>query len=210
MIIKELLFLFFVISFIGWVWETFICSYVEYGGALNRGFFIGPYCPIYGLGAIISFLLFYGYEADFKMFLITGFISCLFEYIVGVTLEKIFKKSYWDYNRYPFNFQGRVCLYGFIVFGLGNILFLKYGFNFLLNFLYSLPINNIYAILITLSILFIFDFTLTFSYYYNLSSRGTNIYHLTHSKIDDGFDYLNSNISYCSDTIKSNFKNYFN
>ncbi|MFR8507068.1 MAG: putative ABC transporter permease [Peptoniphilus sp.] len=48
---RDYIIYFFIYAFIGWVVEV---SYhaVTKGKFINRGFLAGPYCPIYGFGAI--------------------------------------------------------------------------------------------------------------------------------------------------------------
>ena len=48
----QLLWLFFIYSVAGWVTEVFL-KFLEYKRFINRGFLIGPYCPIYGAGAVL-------------------------------------------------------------------------------------------------------------------------------------------------------------
>ncbi|MBR4334765.1 MAG: hypothetical protein IKP72_18990, partial [Clostridia bacterium] len=43
------LLLFFTASFLGWCMEV-ICKLIQFGRFINRGFLIGPWCPIYGFG----------------------------------------------------------------------------------------------------------------------------------------------------------------
>ena len=45
--------LFFTGAFLGWVMEV-VCKLIQFGRFINRGFLIGPYCPIYGFGAVLS------------------------------------------------------------------------------------------------------------------------------------------------------------
>lgn len=49
-----LLFIFY--SFCGWCIEEVVCS-IAAKKVANRGFLIGPYCPIYGYAAILMVLL---------------------------------------------------------------------------------------------------------------------------------------------------------
>ncbi|MBD8924346.1 hypothetical protein EGR52_13310 [bacterium] len=50
-------FLYFMIySFMGWVMEVFVTLWNK-KKFVNRGFLIGPYCPIYGCGVIAILLL---------------------------------------------------------------------------------------------------------------------------------------------------------
>ena len=37
--------LFFTGAFLGWVMEV-VCKLIQFGRFINRGFLIGPYCPI--------------------------------------------------------------------------------------------------------------------------------------------------------------------
>ena len=48
--------LFFIYAILGWIIETTLVS-IEKRKFVNRGFLIGPYCPIYGYGAILITLL---------------------------------------------------------------------------------------------------------------------------------------------------------
>ena len=43
------------ISILGWGMEV-ACKYLEFHRFINRGFLIGPYCPIYGVGAVLIVL----------------------------------------------------------------------------------------------------------------------------------------------------------
>ena len=49
--IAELIVLFFCYSVAGWCMEV-ILKYIQFHRFINRGFLIGPYCPIYGSGEI--------------------------------------------------------------------------------------------------------------------------------------------------------------
>ena len=50
--IRILFLLFLMYSFTGWAIEV-IGKLIEKGKFVNRGFLVGPYCPIYGWGACI-------------------------------------------------------------------------------------------------------------------------------------------------------------
>ena len=45
--LTDIIFLFFIYSFVGWLWETIYCSIKDRKFAY-RGFLAGPYCPVYG------------------------------------------------------------------------------------------------------------------------------------------------------------------
>lgn len=47
--------LFLIYSFIGWAIEVCV-TFPKYKKFVNRGFMLGPYCPIYGYSSIIMIL----------------------------------------------------------------------------------------------------------------------------------------------------------
>lgn len=113
---------FIIYSFIGWLLEVFM-SFVRHGKFINRGFFIGPWVPIYGFCAIILVWLFKGETNPIYIFVFSSLIASIIEYLTSVIMEKLFKARWWDYSNYPFNINGRVYLINSIAFGaLGCIL----------------------------------------------------------------------------------------
>lgn len=114
---------FLIYSFFGWVLESVFKSLLEKKW-INSGFLMGPVCPIYGFGALIMTLL-----NTFKSNVIITFIAgviilSIWEYIVGVLLEKFFNTKYWDYSDKPFNIAGRVCLENSIYWGILAVIFI--------------------------------------------------------------------------------------
>ena len=113
----DLFFKFFIYSFIGWVIETIYVS-VKQKKLANRGFLIGPYCPIYGISAILMINILSNYKKDIIILFIVGlFIASFLEYITSLLLEKLFKVRWWDYSNHILNIDGRVCLLNSIMFG---------------------------------------------------------------------------------------------
>lgn len=156
-IISELLTYFIIYSFLGWIMESIFRSIIE-KKVINTGFLIGPICPIYGFGACIMFL-FLGNLKDniILLFLISCTLLTLWEYIVGVLLEKIFNTKYWDYSDHKFNFQGRICLTNSIYWGILGILFIKFIHPFVQNMLGRIDSKLLNFIIMIASITFIVD-----------------------------------------------------
>lgn len=122
----EILVYFIIYSSLGWLMESVFRTICE-KKIINTGFLKGPFCPIYGFGAIIMFLFLDGFEdKPILLFFIALILLTLWEYIVGVLLEKIFKTKYWDYSNHKINFQGRVCLTNSIFWGILGVVFVKY------------------------------------------------------------------------------------
>ncbi len=112
----ELFLWFLIFSFVGWLWEV-ILYYGSLHRFVNRGFLNGPYCPIYGVGAL-AFVLTTNHIADpATRFLAGGVLACALEYATSFAMEKLFHARWWDYSNRPFNLNGRICLYGFLIFG---------------------------------------------------------------------------------------------
>lgn len=114
---------FYLYCMLGWCFESTVVS-VEKRHFVNRGFLRGPMLPIYGFGAVM--LLHVSLPLQHQPVL--SYLACMitatvFEYIVGVVMEKIFKVKYWDYSKQRFQFQGYICLRSSLCWGfLGLIL----------------------------------------------------------------------------------------
>ena len=109
-------------SFLGWVMESIFRSISE-RKIINTGFLKGPFCPIYGVGAIIMLLFLKRFSDNLIVLFI---VLTIWEYLVGVLLEKLFHTKYWDYSNNKFNFQGRICLMNSIFWGILGVVFVKY------------------------------------------------------------------------------------
>lgn len=104
-------------SFAGWLYETIICS-IGQRRFVNRGFLNGPYCPIYGHGALLVILVLGRLKNPIALFLAGAVLTCSLEYLTSYLMEKLFSARWWDYSKRKFNINGRVCLLGAVVFGV--------------------------------------------------------------------------------------------
>ena len=118
--LPQMVIIFALISFGGWVYETIYCSVVE-GEFTKRGFLFGPTCPIYGIGALAVWLVLGQISNPFIVFIIGGFLATVIEYSTGLFLERRFKKKWWDYSMFKFNLHGRVCPQASAVFGAFSV-----------------------------------------------------------------------------------------
>lgn len=117
------LFVFYAYCFLGWCFESTVVS-VQQRRFVNRGFLRGPMLPIYGFGAtILLHVSLPLYDLPVELFLASMVAATVFEYVVGVLMETLFKVKYWDYSTHRFQFQGRICLQSSLCWGfLGLIL----------------------------------------------------------------------------------------
>ena len=117
-----LFFMFFVYSVAGFFAELIFCTIVDKKLVLNRGFLIGPYCPIYGVSAVIMATTLSKYNNSIIIvFAMGALIATTLEYLTSYLMEILFKTRWWDYSGESFNVNGRVCLKNSILFGLGSI-----------------------------------------------------------------------------------------
>lgn len=167
--------LFFIYSFLGWLIEV-VGKLIQKGKFINRGFLIGPYCPIYGFAALTMIFLWKGYLNDpFTLFILITLTAAILEYITSFILEKIFKTRWWDYSNYKFNINGRICLETMIPFGFAGLI-LMYVLNpFFESLLNSLPqiFLNISAFILLTS--FIIDNIITTKIIFNITTISKNI-----------------------------------
>ncbi len=113
-----LAFLYFVwYSVLGWVMETTYCSIGQKHFA-NRGFLHGPFCPIYGVGALLMVLGLSHFMGNIPLFLVTSIVTMsAWEYFVGWVLETTTHIKYWDYSNEKYNLKGRICLKHSLIWG---------------------------------------------------------------------------------------------
>ena len=121
----QLVVLYFVFSCLGWMMEVTL-KYIQYHRFINRGFLIGPYCPIYGAGVVLVTVLVGGLVGirggtPEEIFL-AGFVICGgLEYFISWYMEKVFHARWWDYSRKPMNLNGRIWIGNLILFGLASV-----------------------------------------------------------------------------------------
>ena len=162
-----LLFIFY--SFFGYILEITNCSIREKKLVLNRGFFLGPYLPIYGVSCILMGSFIIRYKSDLlTVFVMSAFVCTTVEYITSYVLEKIFKARWWDYSDRKFNLEGRVCLGNAFLFGVGGVIFTYVLNPFVVSMLDKLPILALRIIAIVLMVIFLVDVIITITTLYQV------------------------------------------
>lgn len=133
--IKKYYLYFMMYAVIGWLYEVFLEVVIYRWEFSNRGILFGPYCPVYGVGAL-AFIFTIGRllkNKDLKhkiymiplVFLGCMIIATLIELVASYLCEWTLESWPWQtYADYKYNFQARIALSPSIRFGLGGILFL--------------------------------------------------------------------------------------
>lgn len=158
----RLFILFIVYSMIGYVSELIYCSIQFKKIVLNRGFFIGPYLPIYGVCCIMMTFFLEKYNNDLAALFVMSIVLCsITEFVTSYVLEKIYKVRWWDYSNMKFNFEGRICLLNSCLFGVGGVVLI----HFINPTVYPIldMLNDNVLIIIGLSLIVIFALDLSVS-----------------------------------------------
>jgi len=128
--------LFAIYSVMGWIMEIFL-NVIQRHNFVNRGFLIGPYCPIYGFGGVAITILLGNFMKTMEqvsladsIWISSIVIMCIcgvLEYFTSYLMEKLFHARWWDYHRFKFNINGRICLETLIPFTVIGQIILRYA-----------------------------------------------------------------------------------
>lgn len=91
------------------------------------------------------------------LFTVSIVVLTIWEYLVGVLLETIFKTKYWDYSDQKFNFQGRVCLVNSICWGILGVLFVKGIHPAIIRILEKVNIQTLHVVIFIITVIAIID-----------------------------------------------------
>lgn len=149
-------------SLLGYVCEIIYCTIESKKLVINRGFFIGPYLPIYGFSTILMCFSLEKYKHDMVALFVMSLMLCtIIEFITSYVLEKIFKVRWWDYSHLSFNINGRVCLLNSILFGIAGVVVVDFLNPFFLFFLDLFPTTILYVISAILFVIFLLDVSIS-------------------------------------------------
>lgn len=117
---------FIIYSMVGWLVESIYMSFCN-KKLTNRGFGRGPFCPIYGFGGVLGYLILHPLSKNLiGLYLAGAILATAFEYLVGRVMLKIFGEVWWDYNEKTCNYQGIICLESTVAWGLYAIIIITF------------------------------------------------------------------------------------
>lgn len=160
---------FMMYAIFGWCYEIFLEVVIYRWGFCDRGVLFGPYCPVYGFGALLFIFCVRPLIKNKPkrkqllmiplVFLLCGIAATLLELFTSYLCEWFTGSWPWQtYSEYAINFQGRIALSPSIRFGIGGVLFLyilQPIFEKLINKLDKKKLNTVFFIVLGL---FILDF----------------------------------------------------
>lgn len=173
--IKIYFLLFLIYSFFGWFMEVCL-KLIERKKFVNRGFLLGPYCPIYGYGAILITILLKSFKSNVVILFFMSILVCgMLEYLTSLVMEKIFRLRWWDYSKKKININGRICLNTIIPFGILGTAIMYITNPFLLDKLYMLPDNMLNVIFYILLIIYGIDNIISLTTIFKIRNTTTKI-----------------------------------
>lgn len=126
---------FIIYSMLGWLVESIYMSFCN-RKLTNRGFGRGPFCPIYGFGGVLGYLLLSPLSGDYiRLYLVGALLATTFEYLVGRLMLKLFGEVWWDYHEKPCNYQGIICLESTIAWGFYAVIIIMFLHGKILRFI---------------------------------------------------------------------------
>jgi uncharacterized membrane protein len=124
--IYNLTWYFILFSIFGMIVETLYC-YVTTGVIESRqGLIWGPFCPVYGVGAVILIIALNKYKKNWLLLFILGVVfGSVVEYLLSYGLEAIYGIRFWEYSYITENLNGRICLPYSIFWGILSLIVMK-------------------------------------------------------------------------------------
>ena len=136
----EVLLLFYCYAFLGWCAEVSYHAVIT-GSFINRGFLIGPLCPIYGFGVMAVILLLSPIqERGLLLFFAALVLTSFLVFLTGLLLEKLFHARWWDYSLEPFHLGPYVCLRFSLLWGFACVFVVRLLHPFLVSLIAFLPL----------------------------------------------------------------------
>ena len=179
---------FIVYSIWGYVIETLYGLLTKGVIESRQSMLYGPFCCIYGLGAICLLCIPKSAKKNNWTLFIAGFIiGSVVEYIVSWVGEVIFNIKWWDYSNFPLNINGRVCVYFSIFWGILTICLNKVINPTVDKVLGKVPMKILHVLTVIIMIFMAFDFIISsfalkmfetrLIYNYNLEVQGAEDYY---------------------------------
>ena len=146
----ELLWMFLIYSFLGWVLETVI-AIIRQKKFVNRGLINGPFCIIYGIGAVLISASLQELDGLWLFFFATIYATVI-EWIAGHLIQKVYHERWWDYSNIKFNLDGYICLPFSLLWGVFGYVIVKWGNTLLFDLYKLLPSLLLHILVLAITI----------------------------------------------------------
>lgn len=160
--IIKILAYFIIYSILGYIIETIFGLLTKGVIESRKSFLYGPFCGIYGIGAVIMIMGLQKFNKNNYTLFAGGFIiGSLIEYVISFIGEWFFHIKWWDYSNMPFNINGRICVWFSIFWGILAIYLMSHIHPKVDKLLDKIQPNILNPVTIILTILIFIDFLVT-------------------------------------------------
>ncbi len=117
---------FIIYSIIGYIIET-IYPFILYGTIESRkSFLYGPFCSIYGVGAVIMIIALQYFKKNNYTLFVGGFlVGSIVEYSISLIGELLLDVRWWDYSNRFLNINGRISFIYSVFWGFLGLYLMK-------------------------------------------------------------------------------------
>ncbi|MCH5304658.1 MAG: putative ABC transporter permease, partial [Ruminococcus sp.] len=137
-ILTELLWVFSVFSFLGWV-VRLVPEVIKKRHMVNPGFITMPFLPSNGIAMVLVYVLFSKAESSFIIFFGSAILLTIYKFFLSMLFEKSFGFKWKDYSKKKFNLNGYVSVWEPFVFGCIGALSVRYAFNSMMSLISGIP-----------------------------------------------------------------------
>lgn len=151
---------FFLFSFLGYLLECLVLSIEYRQPVMNRGFGHGPFCIIYGFGAVGAYLILRPFGANpLTLFFASMMMATSMEIVTAGMMIRLFGSFWWDYSKKPFNYRGIICLESSIGWGFLGIIFFRFLDGFAHHMVAMVPEVHEAKLAVVLTLFYLLDFS---------------------------------------------------
>lgn len=130
---------FVIVCIIGYIYESVLSVFQSGAFCSRQGLLLGPFIPVYGLGAIMLMATLSKIKNWKMAFLVSAIVGGTVEFLYSFIQEKLFGTVSWTYYEYFMNFQGRTSIIHAIFWGILGIVFMKWIYPYLSNLIEKIP-----------------------------------------------------------------------
>ena len=179
----QILWYFIIFSIIGLLIETLFCYFTSGVIESRKGLLWGPFCPVYGVGAVILIILLNSVDTNkyFKLFIYGFFIGSILEYLMSYVLEAMYSVRFWDYTYTGNSINGRICILYSLFWGVLSIFLLKVAKPKIDNLINRIPKSIEKKMDIFITIFFIINVIVTVWAIQTYENRAAEIYNGTYN-----------------------------
>ena len=205
--ITNLLTYFVIYSVIGYIIETVFGILTKGVWESRKSFLYGPFCAIYGIGAVVMIVgLQHFKKNNYTLFIGGFFIGSIVEYIISWVGEMLFHIKWWDYSSMPFNLNGRICIWFSFFWGILAIYLMSHFNPKVDKFLEKFPPKVLTSVTIILVVIMYLDSCITGFALRMLYTRLANDYDLELQGVDSYLEtytelYKNPKVKETVDTL---------